>query len=42
MLRARLAEHPTLARKAPAALAFAMLLWLAPLAYILVTLYVLF
>lgn len=42
VLRARLAEHPTIVRKAPAALAFAMLLWLAPLAYALVTLYVLF
>jgi len=42
VLRARLAEHPTIVRKAPAALAFAMLLWLAPLAYTLVTLYVLF
>lgn len=42
VLRARLAEHPTIARRAPTALAFAMLLWLAPLAYTLVTLYVLF
>jgi hypothetical protein len=42
VLRARLVEHPTMVRKAPAALAFAMLLWLAPLAYALVTLYVLF
>jgi hypothetical protein len=42
VLRARLAEHPTIARRAPTALAFAMLLWIAPLAYTLVTLYVLF
>jgi len=42
VFRARLAEHPTIARRAPTALAFAMLLWIAPLAYTLVTLYVLF
>lgn len=42
VFRARLAEHPTIARRAPTALAFAMLLWIAPLVYTLVTLYVLF